>query len=136
MLLGGNKKIKSSLILILAVLASLFLLPAPGLSVEGVPMMKVATPNTGQPGAILKVEGEYLDAEHVAKVFLTDGKTDFELEVVRQGTNKLEVKLPADMKAGKFFLMVLTTGSDGMLIEQPVKVTVVVGATREGTASE
>ena len=127
---------KGSLILILAVLAGLFLIPVPGISMDGVPMMKAATPNSAQPGTVIKVEGEYLDADHVAKVFITDGKTDVELTVLKQSANLIEARMPVDIKAGKFFLMVLTTGSDGMLIEQPVKVNVVPNKVQEGKASE
>ncbi|MBM3740202.1 MAG: hypothetical protein FJW39_30995 [Acidobacteria bacterium] len=106
---------------------------------DGVPTMRVVNPDTVTPGTVLKVEGEFLDSEHVAKVFLTDGKTDYEMQVLKQAAAKLEARVPDDLKPGKFFLMVLTTGSDGMLIEQPVKVQVNAPAagidSRPGTAA-
>ncbi len=118
---------KSSLILIMVILAGLFLIPAPATPMDGVPTMRAATPDAVVPGAVMKIEGEYLDRQHVEKVFLTDGKTDYELTVTSQKAEMVQVKVPQDVKPGKFFLMVLTTGSDGMLIEQPVKVKVVAG---------
>lgn len=116
---------KSSFILIMVVLAGLFLVPVPATPIDGVPTMRTATPEVIVPGAVMKVTGEYLDRQHVEKVFLTDGKTDYELTVTTQKAALVEVKVPVDIKPGKFFLMVLTTGSDGMLIEQPVHVKVV-----------
>ncbi len=86
--------------------------------------MKAVTPQTVVAGALMKVQGEFLDAAHVSKVFLTDGKLDIELQIVKQQAAEVELKAPKDLKAGSFFLMVQTTGSDGMLIEQPVKVKV------------
>jgi hypothetical protein len=107
------------------ILAGLFVVPVPATPMDGVPTMRVATPDVVVPGAVMKVDGEYLDREHVEKVFLTDGKTDYELTIARQSAARVEVKLPMEIKPGKFFLMVLTPGSDGMLIEQPVKVKVI-----------
>ncbi len=118
---------KSSLILILVILAGLFLVPVPATPLDGVPTMRTATPEAVMPGTVMKIEGEYLDRQHVEKVFLTDGKTDYELTITSQKAAVVQAKVPEDVKPGKFFLMVLTTGSDGMLIEQPVKVKVVAG---------
>lgn len=118
---------KSALILIMAILAGLFLIPAPATPLDGVPTMRTATPEAVMPGTVMKIEGEYLDRQHVEKVFLTDGKTDYELTITSQKAAVVQAKVPEDVKPGKFFLMVLTTGSDGMLIEQPVKVKVVAG---------
>jgi hypothetical protein len=57
----------------------------------------------------------------VDKVYLTDGKNDFQVEVTEQTATAIKFKIPAKA-AGRLALMVLTTGKDAKLIEQPVKV--------------
>jgi regulation of enolase protein 1 (concanavalin A-like superfamily) len=70
------------------------------------------------------VEGEYLDKQHVAEVYITDGTTDWKVEVLKQTATQIEFKIPANAKPGRFFLMVLTAGPDPKLIEEPVRVTI------------
>jgi hypothetical protein len=115
---------KRSLILIAAILAVPLLLRA----AEGVPMMTAVTPDTARPGAVATVTGEYLDKTHVAQVFLTDGTNDFKVEVVKQGAKEIVFKIPANMKPGRFSLMVLTAGDDPKLIEEPVRLVVTTDA--------
>lgn len=72
----------------------------------------------------MTVSGENLDKKNVAEIYLTDGKEDVKLPVVEQTAATIKFKLPANVKAGRFSLMLLTAGADPKLIEQPVKVTV------------
>jgi hypothetical protein len=58
----------------------------------------------------------------VAKVYLTDGvKFDLEVVIVEQSDKEIKFKIPGKA-TGRMALMVLTSGKDGKLIEQPVKV--------------
>lgn len=90
----------------------------------GFPRMTSVEPPNGKAGDVLAVEGENLDKENVAQVFLTDGKNDVKVEITEQAATSVKFKVPASLKAGRFSLMVLTTGKQPKLIEQPVKVTV------------
>ena len=72
-------------------------------------------------GDVLAVAGENLQKEAVAKVYLTDGKTDIEVTITEQTEKEIKFKIPAKA-AGRLALMVLTAGKDAKLIEQPVKV--------------
>jgi hypothetical protein len=56
-------------------------------------------------------------------VYLTDGKNDLVAEVLEQTDTTIKFKIPAKA-TGRMAVMVLTTGKDAQLIEQPVKVTI------------
>ena len=115
---------KRSLILFIVFLAVSIVAPTLLLAADGVPKMSVVTPGHGRIGDVMKVEGVYLDAAHVAEVYLTDGTTDWKVEILKQSEERIEFKIPATAKPGRFQLMVLTTGPDAKLIEEPVRVTV------------
>jgi hypothetical protein len=112
-----------SVVLALALLLALALPQA--LSAQGaMPKMSTVEPSTGKAGDELTVAGENLDKGNVAEIYLTDGKVDVKLPLVSQAATALKFKVPADAKSGRWSLMLLTTGKDPKLIEQPVKVTI------------
>ena len=80
-------------------------------------------PANGKAGDVITVTGENLQKELVVKVYLTDDKNDFLCEVTEQTATAIKFKIPAKA-TGRLALMVLTTGKEPKLIEQPVKVTV------------
>jgi hypothetical protein len=91
---------------------------------QAMPRMTTCEPGNGKTGDVLTVTGENLTKETVAKVYLTDGKNDIAVEVLEQAATTLKFKLPDKASAGRWSLMLLTTGKEPKLIEQPVKVTV------------
>jgi hypothetical protein len=102
------------------------LLIAAGLSAyaqTAMPRMTSCEPQNGKKGDVIAVAGENLTKEVVAKVFLTDGKNDFAVEVTEQTATNIKFKIP-EKATGRLALMVLTTGKDAKYIEQPVKVTI------------
>jgi hypothetical protein len=115
---------KSSFILAALVLLIATVIPAPVAAQATFPKMNEVTPDTGKVGDILTVAGENLEASSVKALFLTDGKTDYKTEIIEQTATSIKFKIPADVKPGRFSLMILTAGNDPKLIEQPVKVTV------------
>lgn len=88
------------------------------------PRMKSVEPASGKAGDELTVSGENLDAKFVKEIYLTDGKTDFKLQVTQQTAESVKVKIPDKVKPGRYSLMVLTAEKTPKLIEQPVKCTV------------
>jgi hypothetical protein len=88
------------------------------------PRMKSVEPASGKVGDDLTVSGENLDAKFVKEVYLTDGKTDFKMEVKEQTAEAIKAKVPDKVKPGRYSLMVLTAEKTPKLIEQPVKFTV------------
>ncbi|HWQ57149.1 MAG TPA: IPT/TIG domain-containing protein [Bryobacteraceae bacterium] len=91
---------------------------------QPMPRMITVEPANGKIGDIITVGGEHLEKTQVAKVYLTDGQADVQVEVTDQAAAALKFKIPAKTKSGRFALMLLTTGKDPKLIEQPVKVTI------------
>ena len=58
------------------------------------------------------------------RVYITDGTTDWKVEVLKQSATQIEFKIPPSVKPGRFSLMVLTAGPEPKLIEEPVRVTI------------
>ena len=93
--------------------------PAPAAS----PRMVSVEPANGKVGDVLAVAGENLQKNLVSKVYLTDGKNDIQCEVTEQTATAIKFKIP-EKATGRLAIMVLTSGKEPKLIEQPVKVTV------------
>jgi hypothetical protein len=79
-------------------------------------------PDTAKPGATVTANGEGIDKTAVDTLYLTDGSNDFKCEVLEQTAKSIRFKVPADMKKGRWALMVHT--SAGQLLQQPVKLNV------------
>jgi IPT/TIG domain len=89
------------------------------------PRMASVEPMNGKAGDVLVVTGENLTKDAVAKLYLTQGPDDLQVDITEQNATTIKFKIPAKAKAGtRYALMVLTGGKDAKLIEQPVKVTV------------
>jgi hypothetical protein len=94
------------------------------------PIMTAVDPIAGVSGDVLTVQGQNLGGDDVAAVFLTDGKHDYKAAIVEQADTSIKLKIPAEARPGRFSLMVLTKGKHSTLIEEPVKVTVELPASR------
>ena len=95
---------------------------------QAMPRMTSVDPMSGKKGDVIAITGENLQKELVAKVFLTDGKNDIQVEVTEQTNTSIKFKIQAKA-TGRMTLMVLTSGKEAKYIEQPVKVSVDDGAT-------
>src|SRR6266850_7134675 len=109
---------KKSVIPLLAMLALL------AVGQEAMPRMTTVEPGNGKAGDELTIAGENLSKPAVAKLYLTDGKNDLEVQMTEQAATSIKFKIPTTAKAGRFSLMILTGGKDPKYIEQPVKVTI------------
>ena len=94
------------------------------LAQQAMPRMTTVEPGNGKAGDVLTVAGENLEKSQVAEVYLTDGKNDWKVQVTEQAATALKFKIPSNAKPGRFSIMLLTSGKDPKLIEQPVRVTV------------
>jgi hypothetical protein len=91
---------------------------------ESMPRMTTVEPGTAKVGDVLNVAGENLGKANVAQLYLTDGKNDLKVTVTEQNDSSIKFKVPDSVKPGRFALMILTSGKEAKLIEQPVKVTI------------
>jgi hypothetical protein len=109
----------------LSFVASLLLAASAVYAQQAMPRMTAVEPQNGKIGDVIVVSGENLQKDAVAKVYLTDGKNDFEVAVSDQTEKELKFKIPAKA-TGRLSLMILTNSKDPKdapkLIEQPVKV--------------
>ncbi|HEY2016602.1 MAG TPA: IPT/TIG domain-containing protein [Bryobacteraceae bacterium] len=88
------------------------------------PRLASAEPQNGKAGEVIVLTGENLTKDSVAKLYLTDGTNDVQVDITEQSATTIKFKIPAKAKPGRVALMVLTGGKEPKLIEQPVKVTV------------
>ena len=91
---------------------------------QPMPRMTTVEPANGKIGDLITVAGENLQKDQVAKVYLTDGKNDVVVDITDQTNTAIKFKIPSKATPGRFALMLLTSGKEPKLIEQPVKVTV------------
>ena len=90
---------------------------------EAMPRMSSVDPTSGKAGDVIAVAGENLEKANVGKVYLTDGKNDLVCEITAQTATEIKLKIP-EKATGRMALMILTTGKEPKLIEQPVKVNI------------
>ena len=107
----------------LAVLLFSFACPTSGAPGD-LPLISSVEPQSGKPGDLMTARGSSLGPESVAGVYLTDGKIDWKATIVEQSAAAVKFKIPEGVKPGRVALMVLTSGPDARLIEEPVKVTI------------
>ena len=110
---------------IMPVLVALLLF-APQVSSAQAPTPRLLSvdPMNGKTGDAISVAGENLDKASVVELYLTDGKNDVKVHMTEQTTTSIKFTVPPAVKPGRYSLMVLTTGKEPKLIEQPVKVTI------------
>ncbi len=116
---GSHIQIVLSLALLITVV-----LQTPAAGQASFPRLSSVEPDTGKAGDVLVVSGQNLERSNVKELYLTDGQKDWKTEIVEQSDSSITFKIPADAIAGRFNLMVLTTGAEPRLLEQPVKVNV------------
>jgi hypothetical protein len=97
-------------------------------------MMSSVEPNSGKAGDVLEIRGANLGADHVAALYLTDGKVDLKVPVIEQTATSIRFRIPPDVKPGRLALMVLTREASPKLIEEPVKITVEAETTSAANA--
>lgn len=103
------------------------LLTVPLLAVDpypATPLMKNVEPDHARPGDTVTATGDYLNKNRVAELFLTNGKIDYRVEIKTQTDTKIVFKVPVATPTGRYNLMVLVTGKDLKLIEEPVTLVV------------
>ncbi len=108
----------------LSLIVPLLLAASFAVAQQPMPRMTTVEPANGKIGDLITVAGENLQKDTVSKVFLTDGKNDVPVDITDQSATNIKFKIPAKATPGRFALMLLTSGKEPKLIEQPVKVTV------------
>ncbi len=101
----------------------LFLAVFPAALWAETPRLATVTPEAGKPLAEFTTAGDNLEKANVGALYLTDGKNDTKVQVLEQTKESIKFKVPGDVKAGRYSLMLLT-GDGKQYLEQPVKLTV------------
>jgi hypothetical protein len=86
-------------------------------------LLHSVAPDTARPGDRVVAGGEKLTDKYLAELYLTNGKDDIKVEILKQTETEVTFKVPPGIKGG-FRLMILTAGADPKLVEQPVRLLV------------
>lgn len=109
----------------LSFVISMLLLAASFAAYADSPRITSVEPANGKVGDVVAITGENLQKDVIAKVYLTDGTNDVQVEVITEQTaTSIKFKIPDKAKPGRVALMFLTAGKTGQLMEQPFKITV------------
>lgn len=84
------------------------------------PYLRSVDPMFAKPGDTPVAKGEWIGKAQVAELFLTDGKTDLRMEVVKQTDKEITFRVPLGTPAARYRLAILTVGAEPKLLEQPV----------------
>ena len=87
------------------------------------PRLKSVEPTSGKAGDELVTQGQSLDENTVADLFLTDGTNDHKVKMVEQQADSIRFAVPK-IKPGRYSLMLLTKGVSPAYLQQPVFCTV------------
>ena len=85
------------------------------------PVIKTVQPDSARAGDEVTVSGKTSEKAAVAEVYLTQGDKTIKVKVTSQTGTELKFAVPTDLKAGRFGIMVLTTGGDNARqVDEPV----------------
>jgi hypothetical protein len=107
---------------VVLLLVSLVLVPALfARDPQATPLMRVVEPATAKAGDEIVVTGDNLGKDLVVEVYLTDRTNKTKVTVTEQTETSIKFKVPASVKAGKYWIMVLANMAEPLLIEEPVR---------------
>ena len=107
-----------------------------GLAFGAFPRLFSVDPGGCAPGGEATAAGQNLTGDSVAKLFLTAGGNDVELEVIEQSADSIKFRVPDGTAHGHYNLMVQTAGDAPALMEQPVQLEVADAETLAAKAEE
>jgi len=85
-----------------------------------VPMIKAVEPDTAKVGGELTATGTHLGKTTVASLYMIQGEKTIEVKITSQTEEAIKFTVPNSVAAGKYQLMVLTTGAKPQFLEEPV----------------
>ena len=107
---------------VVLLLVSLVLVPALfARDPQATPLMRGVEPGTAKAGDEITVTGENLGKDLVTEVYLTDRTNKTKVTLTEQTDTTIKFKVPATLKAGKYYLMVLANMAEPLLIEEPAR---------------
>jgi hypothetical protein len=75
-------------------------------------------------GILRRSPGENLGRDSVAELYLTDSKKDVKVVIVEETDDSILFRVPAGVDTDRLALLVLTTGQEPTLIEEPMNITI------------
>ena len=88
------------------------------------PMIRTIDPPSSKAGAELVASGDHLGKTIVESLYLTQGEATIKVSILKQTDTSITFTAPTGTKAGRFGLMVLTTGPTAQFLDEPVYLTI------------
>lgn len=89
------------------------------------PLVRILEPTAARPGDPVLVRGENLGRQFISEMYLSDGTKDVKVRITEQTDAALKFEVPAACKPGKYSVIVLLNKRDAVLLEEPVRLTVI-----------
>ena len=89
------------------------------------PMIKGVQPDSVKAGDEVTLSGTNLDKNSLAALNLTQGDKTIKVKITSQSGTDVKFTVPTDLPAGRYGVMVLTTGGDDAReLDEPVALTI------------
>ena len=85
------------------------------------PVVNSIDPVEADPGALVTATGVALTKANVSAVYLSNGATEVQVELLEQTAQTLKFKVPENLRGGRYTLVLAMPGDPPLLLEQPVK---------------
>ncbi len=77
-------------------------------------------PGSGKPGTVVTAKGTGLSKASVADIYFSDRRLDLKAQILDQTDSTLRFTVPAAVRPGRQKILLLTSGRERALLEQPV----------------
>lgn len=99
---------------------------------DDAPQMSSVSAKVAKPGDVIDISGLGLDSKNVDEVYLTDHKFDMKVKLLEQTDKKITIRVPPFAKPGRMQILMLTTGDEPKLLEEPVYLLIEEATTEVG----
>ncbi len=88
----------------------------------GTPTVITVQPDSCKVGDEVEAQGSYLGRETVAALYLTNGKGNLKVAIIQQSATAIRFRIPFAAEPGRYTLLVLVTGRERNLVQEPVQI--------------
>ena len=86
-------------------------------------LIQSVNPMDAKPGDEIVASGTNLGKKFILELYLTNGKDDIKVDMLKQADTEITFKVPKGMN-GRYRLMIMTNAIEPKFVEQPVRVNV------------
>ena len=88
------------------------------------PLMRTVEPLPIKAGEVVTIKGDHLSKDLISAVYVSEGGKDRQVTLLTQTEEAVSFKVPAELKAGSYKVIVLLNSVEPLLVEEPVRLIV------------